>query len=379
MTLPPLDPLEVHTGMLLGWRRTPMPHTPPGTVAGVELVLDQLLGEALAHGPCHVSFSGGRDSSVILAAATRVARRQGLPDPIPLTARYPEHPSTHENDWQEAVVRHLALREWTVLEVTTELDVLGDIAAAALLRHGVYAPTPAHSMILFARRAGRGTLLTGTGGDETLSPWDFRRTSLRELVQLRPPSRALKWVALDALPAPIRHRIMVWRMRAPSLPWLRPEAHRWLEQAWRESSPYQRTWGEELLGMLQSRSYEMTRAVLERFALDEGVRLVEPFFDPRFVRALARSAPRLGYATREDALEALFGDLLPREVLHRSTKATFNSALTGPRARAFAEAWDGRGVDERLVDPEALRAAWLQPAPDVRCLSSLQQAWLAAQ
>lgn len=43
----------------------------------------------LSRTPCYVSFSGGRDSSSVLAMARTVARQHQLDDPIPVTLRFP--------------------------------------------------------------------------------------------------------------------------------------------------------------------------------------------------------------------------------------------------------------------------------------------------
>lgn len=375
----PLDRFEIHTGMLIGPGRTPAPPV-PAKDADVHKVLDDLLLSAVRRPPCHVSFSGGRDSSVILAAATRVARREGLPDPVPLTARYPWHPGTHENEWQEMVVDHLRLSDWKIFELTTELDALGELATGLLRRHGVYLPGPAHSMAAFARRCGEGSLLTGTGGDEVLEAWGYRRRPLRQLVAARPRRRIVKRLAFEALPAVARKRLEA-RDAAPMMAgWMRPAARRWVAKMWRADHWWDDiTWRRRLISMLGFRSYEVTRTTLDRFARDEGVDLVEPFFDPRFVHALARSAPRMGYSTRTEAMTALFAGLLPPEVERRRTKAVFNAVMAGPGARAFAESWDGSGVDDELVDPELLRAEWLKETPDGRTFTALQQAWLDAQ
>ena len=131
--------------------------------------------------------------------------------------------------------------------------------------------------------------------------------------------------------------------------------------------------------MLDSRGYEVTRAVIGTFVRDEGVALFEPFYEPELVRAFAEFSPRMGFATRDAALESLFRELLPPRVLHRGTKAVFNEVLTGPRVREFARTWDGTGLDDRIVDPEILRATWSEPAPDVRSIPSLHHAWLLGQ
>ena len=88
---------------------------------------------ALVDGPCYVTFSGGRDSSAVLAAATALARREGHALPIPVTRVYPDLPDTDESDWQRAVVDHLGLTEWVRLELRDgESDLLGAAARDAL-------------------------------------------------------------------------------------------------------------------------------------------------------------------------------------------------------------------------------------------------------
>jgi hypothetical protein len=72
----------------------------------------------------------------------------------------------------------------------------------------------------------------------------------------------------------------------------------------------------------------------------------------------------------------LFGDLLPRDVLERQTKADFTGAVFSTHTREFARQWDGTGVNAELVDPEALRQSWLSPTPHGPSMSLLQQACL---
>ena len=71
----------------------------------------------LSRPPRIVSFSGGRDSSLVLAVVIRVARREGLPLPIPVTVR-PAGDADHvEAGWQELVVRDLGLDDWVQVEI----------------------------------------------------------------------------------------------------------------------------------------------------------------------------------------------------------------------------------------------------------------------
>jgi asparagine synthase (glutamine-hydrolysing) len=123
-----LTPLDIATGMPFGAPRRPAPL--PAPAAG----LDAAILPALRHGPCLVSFSGGRDSSAVLAAAVAVARREGLPEPVPVTLRAPHAPRADESAWQERVVGHLGLGDWVRLDAGDELDAVGPHARRALTR-----------------------------------------------------------------------------------------------------------------------------------------------------------------------------------------------------------------------------------------------------
>ena len=91
--------------------------------------MEQLLLPALSCNPCLVAFSGGRDSSAVLATATRVARQHGLDEPVPVTYRYQQHPRTWEVEWQELVVRHLGLKRWERIPITTDWQLFEEVAA----------------------------------------------------------------------------------------------------------------------------------------------------------------------------------------------------------------------------------------------------------
>ena len=376
-----LDPLEIYGGAVFGPRRTPGPDEPEDSDRHPRQILEELLVGALSSQPCYLMFSGGRDSSVVLAAAVDAARRHGLPEPVPLTARFPTHPATHETEWQEQVIRHLGVTEWIRVNVTDELDTLGPLARETIGEFGVYWPSSAHNMRFFARQAaGGGTLITGGGGDELFAPWNLRRLPIRLLARLRPRRRAAKWILVHQLPAPLRRRIIAGRNQfSLAAPWLREDALHELQRRIDEFYCPLATPMEARSMQLSSRYTELVRSALDTFAQVEGVRLVEPLYDPSLVKAVVRTGPPEGYQSRGHALEALFADLLPREVLYRSTKAHFSEASWGPDARAFASSWDGTGIDDRIVDPVGLRAEWAKPFPNARSLGCLHQAWYATQ
>lgn len=129
---------------------------------------------ALLRQPCVVSFSGGRDSSAVLAVAVRLARREGLALPVPVTMRFADAEDTHESDWQELVIRHLGLKEWVRLDLTDELDLLGPISTDVLLRHGLLWPPNSFAHLVILREAPGGSLLTGLDGDGVFGNWRYR-------------------------------------------------------------------------------------------------------------------------------------------------------------------------------------------------------------
>ena len=377
VTLPALAPLEVASAMLFA----PAPRRQPvaSTAQTPWEALREVLLPALQRGPCAVAFSGGRDSSAILAASVHIAREAGLPDPIPLTMRFPDHPRTHEQDWQEAVVAHLGLREHVLVSPSSELDMLGPLATDLLRRHGLYWPSNAHGIALLAREVAGGALVTGNGGDELFMPWTGRWLDDVKHGRVRPRVGELEHVVLGVVPE--RARRLAWRVRNPvRLHWLTAHGGRELARAIaRQWSEQPESWGAQVEGVCRGRYRQLSSAAAQACVREHDTLLVEPFFEPAFARACVRAFPRHGPASRAEALQAVFGDLLPSATLQRSTKATFTEVFWGPASRAFAAGCDGAGIDRDLVDVEALRGEWAKPAPDARSTTALQAAWLACQ
>lgn len=377
--LPPLEPLEFCSGMVFGRRRTPaLPTDPSSSASSVREVLEELLLPAVSRPPCLVAFSGGRDSSAILAMATLVARRHGLEDPVPITFRYDQHPRTWEREWQEQVVRHLGLGKWEVISVRSEFDALGPMAREALRRHGLYWPPNAHAMVPLLQASADGALVTGNGGDEVFTSLvHVREMSVSQTFRALPLRRALVAVPVSFLPAPVRIRLQYHR--GLRLRWLRPAARREVMRRFL-AKPVQRIPGQGhyLERLNDSRYLELSRGIFAALARDAGVRLCEPFEDLRFFKAVLAEQPRDGFPSRNAGLEAFFGDLLPREVAQRTTKAHFTEVFWGPDSQDFAKRWDGTGLDHSLIDPDKLRREWSKPRPDFRSLTPLQAAWLAS-
>ena len=120
---------------------------------------------------------------------------------------------------------------------------------------------------------------------------------------------------------------------------------------------------------------DRTRA---RIAADHDCDLVEPLGSPEFVASYTAFGGRWGGLTRAGGTRLLATGLLPEAVIGRRDKAWFNASRFGPISREFVRSWDGRGLDEDLVDPVELRDAWAAEVPPAST-AMLQQAWLASQ
>jgi hypothetical protein len=355
-----LKPVELATGIVFGSTPRRLPPSdgtsPPGALAAA-------VAPAVRTSRCFVSFSGGRDSSAVLAAATAVARREGLPDPVPLTVRAQDAPLSDETDYQESVVRHLGLGDWVRLDIDGELDAVGPYAARALSRHGLLWPFNAHFHSPMLERASGGTLLTGVGGDEL---WG---ASCRSPVRLRRR-------VLQLAPRALRHEVLARRVPV-EFPWLRPEGRRAAQRAaGGDASSAPRT----VRGRMErTRGVHYTAtgtASLDLLAADAGARITHPLLDLGLWAAVAAAAPRNGFERGGDALAVVAGRALPRELISRRTKASFDAVFFNDSARAFARDWAGGGIPEALVDETALRAHWLGAEPDPHSLTLMQAAWV---
>jgi asparagine synthase (glutamine-hydrolysing) len=372
------EPFEVATG----WTYGLLPDVPmPPEVVAPRQALDDVLRPALESGPCFVTFSGGRDSSAVLAAATDLARREGHAEPIPVTRVYPDIPETDEADWQRTVVDHLRLTNWVRLNFRAgESDLLGDAAKAGLRRRGLLWPPALHAHDVVFQEVGPGSLITGEGGDAVLG---MQRVTPLVLFRRR---RSLRRVLLPhavgaVMPGPVR-RMAATRAARNSVQsrWLRPAAlarHARLAAADATVEPLRFDRAKWMI--TRRRSFATIRHNHAEAAREFGLVASDPLLDPRFVAAIAQWAGRWGFDGRTAAMHALFSDILPEPVLTRSTKAAFNHAHAGDETRRFASTWDGSGVDTDLVDPERLRQVWLSAEPTMAAGLLLQSAWLSHQ
>ena len=199
MRIPPeLTRLEAVAGCPLGGRGRPTPrvgragHEP---LAALALAIERTLDGC----PPAVAFSGGRDSSLLLAVAALVCRRAGLDPPLPITLCMPSPVrEADERDWQELVLEHLRIADWHRIPIEGELDLVGSYARRHLLRDGLLFPANAHSVVPMLEAAGPRSLIVGLGGDELLTPQQWgpvhdllgrrRRPQRRDLDRDSPPA-----------------------------------------------------------------------------------------------------------------------------------------------------------------------------------------------
>lgn len=335
--------------------------------------------DALKTSPCHVAFSGGRDSSVLLALATRVARREGLDDPIPLTMRFPNAPESEEAEWQAGVIEYLKLGDWNVIQGAADIDLVGAQWRRSVSENGLRWPPSAHGLLPLQRAAMGGALIHGDGGDQVFGSW--RRAAIGDLVARRRRLRLNDWRLLvkSFAPAPLR-RAIERRLADTPAPWLTaPALGAWVRHQGRAFAAEPRTWPEFLRWTRRERATFLMLDTLTRQSRNVGSEFHAPFWDPVFLRSLARWGGRLGRGHRSALVGALFADLLPEQVLRRSTKAHFTRAYFSEPARSFARAWRGPVPEPDVVRREPLRAAWLSDLPPNTSAVLLQASWMLAQ
>jgi asparagine synthase (glutamine-hydrolysing) len=285
-----------------------------------------------------------------------------------------------EREWQELVLDHLEIPQWHRIAIGDELDLIGPVARQHLLRDGVLFPANAHSVVPMLEAAGGRCLIIGVGGDELLGPQQWR--SIHDLLGRRrkPEQRDLIRLAACGVPRAIRRQARPVPMaRVEQMQWLRPAARTRLVGMVRGGFEQPIAWQAAVRELAARRDVILPLRAMQRLADASGRTLMAPLLDPAFVGALARAGGLSGWGSRTATMDALARDLLPPKLVARKTKAYFNRVFFGEQSRAFAAAWSGRGLDETLVDPEALRREWLSELPDFRTGLLLQSAWLADQ
>jgi asparagine synthetase B (glutamine-hydrolysing) len=372
--LEPLSSLEVATGVAFG-SADPAPLPAPSAASPRE-ALEEQIRPALLRPPCLVSFSGGRDSSAILAVATSLARREGLAVPIPATNVIEDARGAHEADWQELVVSHLGLRDWLRVRHTDELDVIGSYAQRVLVRYGLLWPCNVHFHLPLFDAAAGGSVLTGIGGDELFGAAARPRLTTLRRREAFPVPRDVLRLGLAFAPRPLTRTVVARRHRI-DLPWLRPCARRAATAAMsREQAAEPRGLRDRMAWVAALRYVRLGAAAIELLARDAAVYLSHPLLAADTWSAVAAAAP-IGFASRTDGMRCLFGDVLAPEIINRRTKAHFDGVFWTDTARQFARGWSNDGALAQWVDYDALRRHWNQPQPLAQSFTLLQAVWLS--
>jgi hypothetical protein len=378
---PGLTPLEVAASVVFGVDQDAAAPEASGDPTPRE-ALERALARALRRSPCLISFSGGRDSSALLALAVHVAEREGLAQPVPITARFPGLAGPQETEWQEQVIAHLRLDNWIVRTFDAEVDLVGPVARDLMSRRGVPYPYNLHLQAPLVAEASGGAFVTGLGGDEAFVPAPRPLAVLAGFV--RPTARDVLRIGLALAPRAVRRRRLA-QTQSLTFAWLRPDANAALTSAWvEEAARLPVRWSAGLIDWWRSRYLQLTVATIAQLGVDLGADMHHPFADAGVVAALAAAGGTSGFRSRTAALAALFGDLLPPALPQRETKATFNDVLWNEHSRRFAaEIRDDldallRGAElEAIIDPEALRAHWAGPSPAANSFLLLQACWVA--
>ena len=370
--------LELACGVVLGRGAATMPLAPTTSVATPRAALESVLLEALQRPPCVIGFSGGRDSSGILALAVHVARAHGLPPPVAATNLFPGDDGSNESEWQEMVIGHLGVADWERLRFSDELDLVGPVAGPALGKWGPCFPFNAHFGLPSFALARHGCYLTGVGGDEIFQLSERNYLGALLTARVRPRRQHLHTAAVALLPVGARSRY--YERSLPELPWLRPDARNEYRRRMAEEQARQPIWNApDLLDYFwRDRGRLALTSTLDAYAASCSAQLVQPYQHPDFLRAIAQARPRVCWLRREDAMRELFGDLLPEALIVRRSKAIFSQPMFSSYSRSFVETWSGQGVDTSLVDPDRLLETWKEPLVDGHSYSLLQAAWCAS-
>jgi Asparagine synthase len=372
-----LSGFEIATGMVIGTVGSTAALPPPTGCTPLHAI-EQAILPALLRPPCLISFSGGRDSSGVLAAATALARREGLATPIPITNVFRHAPATNERGWQERVVRHLDVTEWLRIEHAEELDLIGPYAQRVLRRHGLVWPFNVHFHLPLLDAARGGSLLTGIGGDELFGA--ARQHPIATLLAgaRRGGPRDLLRLGLAYAPAAVRTSVNA-RREPLAFPWLRPRAQRRAAAGlagWGAGQPWRLR--ERLAWVRSSRYLKVVTKALRLLADETNVLLVHPLLSSQVWTEVAAVGHPVGFSSRTNGMRRVFAQLLPDEICARGSKARFDDAFWTRPTRDFVRSWDGSGAPEDWVDPAALADHWRQDPPCANSFTLLQAVWLAS-
>ena len=341
-----LSPLEIACGVVFGLDDVAV-QAAEGPARTPLAALEEAVRPALARPPCVVSFSGGRDSAVVLAFATGLARREGLPLPIPATNRFPEAPESDEREWQELMIGYLKLDDWVRLSFEDELDCVGPVSTRLLKRHGILWPFNSYFHEPIIEASSGGSLLTGLGGDEVFSSSSWARAHAVLTGAVRPTPRDILRVGFALAPRAAKRAAV--RQREPvTFPWLTPGARRAATAARASDVASEPLRWDARAGWWQRLRY--ASLAFRSFACNgcrQDVEVVHPLATVGFWRAVGQVGGARGFASKESALKALFSEQLPSPCSSavRRRRSTRHSGTATPKrslSPGMAKGWTTR-------------------------------------
>ena len=371
-----LTMLDIACGMPLGCNSDPppAPHR-----SSLDEFTTRLFSSSFGRGPCYMPFSGGRESSMWLAMATRYARRHGHGDPVPITLRHPGLASPEQLRLQEHVVAQLGLADWERVEPDDDLDLIGPVAGAGLRRTGPFWPPNAYVMAPLLEAARGGVFVPLTGLSDFFAWWRWAPLAGVLMRHRRPTAGDAALLGSMLVPVSIRARV-AHRRRMPPLSWLRPAAERRaLELLTTRRATVPVRFNRAATAQITHRCFTGAAGTFRALGEAFGTTTELPLCRPGVVESLAGAGGWRGFGEQRAMLRRLAGDLLPSDLLARRLAPDLNPVFFGEPSREWAANWTGEGLDESVVDTEALRRNWLSDRPDPRTACLLQYAWLAEQ
>lgn len=372
-----LSPFQLATGWVGGFDHVDLPTVDPSR--SPRQYFEDALLRALTRPPCVIAFSGGRDSSALLAVAMNLARREHLPEPVAATHDFRGCGAADEREWQELVIRHLGVADWCKVTDVDAFDVLGGRAQKGLRRFGVLFPALVHCHEPLMELALGGSLVVGEGGDELLGLQ--RMTPIASMIRRRRPPKLglLPMLVRSLAPRPARRALCRREVSSSDLhPWLPVElqvAH--LEQDAKDFADAPLRWDDAIRRQVGRRSGRVGLSNVAAVCRASDVAFSHPFLDPHFVESWAVTGGRIGRVSRTGMMRELFGDVLPDEVCRRDSKAHFGGVAVGGPSADFLREWNGEGVDTSVIDLDALRRACAETDPVFGTQLLLQTGWLA--
>jgi asparagine synthetase B (glutamine-hydrolysing) len=346
---------------------------------GVWETLVRAIVREVDHSPVYVQFSGGCDSSLVLAAAVEACRRTDHTPPIPVTLRYPNLPETDESDYQDLVVGHLGLTEWRIHQEPDGFDLLAPAAIEGLRRFGLVWPAPPLAMLHFYRSHEPGLWLNGEGGDESLGPRRIGGLFNAWNAARRKQGRAVAGnLANTFAPQSVRER----RIRIydhVDLGWLSPD----LQAEYLGVARRYWTWQPLRPSRYAERYLELPAVQLARHNIAAigglaGHKVCMPLMSPDVVHVVTDCSTSQDVRSRTRVLRRHATEHLPSEIVNRRDKRFMGPVFFNSATREFARRWDGR-TSYVEIRASWLKEEWMKPEPSAMTMLLLQHAWLESE